>query len=242
MRTLNLITCIDEEGYIGNGKNDLVTHIREDLKRFKQLTQNGVVVMGSNTFTSLGEKPLKNRTNIVITSRIDDYRLQYEQKGYVAKYDSYNFVVYEPSDEYSIGFATGLDCLENELFHNANVFIIGGSRVYRDALTRLMFDNFYITLTSNWNLASKLFIDKSKWVKFPMQELIENIKYTHKQGKDVVFATDPNCNPLQKDDISYKFYRIHICNGNDEWSAEFDPYEYNSYMSDVKINYDSFEL
>ena len=41
-------------------------HIPEDLKRFKQITINQIVIMGRKTFDSLGGQ-LKNRINIVIT-------------------------------------------------------------------------------------------------------------------------------------------------------------------------------
>lgn len=50
------------------GKNgDLCWRIKADLERFKKLTTGHIVVMGYNTYKSLGFKPLENRTNIVIT-------------------------------------------------------------------------------------------------------------------------------------------------------------------------------
>lgn len=42
-------------------------HIKEDLQRFKRLTLNHPVIMGRKTYESLPVKPLKDRTNIVLT-------------------------------------------------------------------------------------------------------------------------------------------------------------------------------
>ena len=44
-----------------------------DLARFKALTTGGVVIMGRNTFESLGAKPLEGRVNIVVSSSIEPH-------------------------------------------------------------------------------------------------------------------------------------------------------------------------
>jgi dihydrofolate reductase/thymidylate synthase len=50
------------------GQNgDLICSIPEDLTRFYNLTKHTIVVMGSKTYESLPQKPLKNRLNIVLT-------------------------------------------------------------------------------------------------------------------------------------------------------------------------------
>ncbi len=54
---------------IGLG-NDLLWHVREDMRRFKELTNGHPIIMGRKTFESILKilgKPLPNRTNIVIT-------------------------------------------------------------------------------------------------------------------------------------------------------------------------------
>jgi dihydrofolate reductase len=48
--------------------NKLPWHYAEDLKYFKNITTGSIVVMGSNTFKSLGCKPLADRINVVLTS------------------------------------------------------------------------------------------------------------------------------------------------------------------------------
>jgi dihydrofolate reductase len=62
------ILAMDESLLIGKS-NGLPWHIPEDMKRIREFTMGGVVVMGRNTYFSLPEKvrPLPNRRNIVIT-------------------------------------------------------------------------------------------------------------------------------------------------------------------------------
>lgn len=65
---ISAIVAVDENYGIGY-KGDLLCNIKEDLKHFKELTTNGVVVMGKKTWDSLPKKPLPNRFNIVITNQ-----------------------------------------------------------------------------------------------------------------------------------------------------------------------------
>lgn len=66
---MNLIVAVDENFAIGN-KQGLLCHLPEDLKHFKELTTGRTVLMGYNTLMSLpGSAPLKNRRNIVLTSK-----------------------------------------------------------------------------------------------------------------------------------------------------------------------------
>ena len=88
------------------GKNGkLPWHIPEDLARFKQLTTGHTVIMGRRTFDGL-ERPFPNRVNIVISSNVING---------VSSYPSLNFA---------------LQALSNR----KEVFVIGGGRVFVDAL------------------------------------------------------------------------------------------------------------
>ncbi len=67
---LALICAMSENRVIGRN-NDLPWHLPEDLKYFKRTTMGSCMIMGRNTWESIG-RALPGRTSIVITSR-DDY-------------------------------------------------------------------------------------------------------------------------------------------------------------------------
>ena len=65
---MNLIVAVDKNWGIGNN-NKLLVSIPSDMKFFRQETSGKVVVMGRKTLESFPNGlPLKNRTNIVLTS------------------------------------------------------------------------------------------------------------------------------------------------------------------------------
>ena len=69
--SISIIVAIAENNAIGKN-NELLWHISEDLKRFKRLTIGHKVIMGKNTFLSLPNRPLPDRTNIVISDDPND--------------------------------------------------------------------------------------------------------------------------------------------------------------------------
>ncbi len=66
---MKLIVACDPKGGIGYNNKLPWSKIRGDLPRFKALTDEGVVVMGRNTWESLPKKPLIGRLNFVVTSQ-----------------------------------------------------------------------------------------------------------------------------------------------------------------------------
>ena len=67
---LILIAAVDQNWAIGRD-NKLLWHIPTDMKRFKKLTENNIVVYGYNTLLSFPHrKILPNRDNIILTSKI----------------------------------------------------------------------------------------------------------------------------------------------------------------------------
>ena len=109
---MNLIVCVDSNWGIGY-KNELLVRIPSDQKFFRETTTGKVVVMGRKTLDSFpGQKPLKNRTNIVITSN----------KSLTSK----DGEIYVHSIE---------ECLELlKEYNDEDIFIIGGSSVYKEFL------------------------------------------------------------------------------------------------------------
>lgn len=68
---MNLIVAVDKNWAIGKD-NKLLIQIPEDLRFFRNETTDKVILMGRKTLESFpGGKPLKNRTNIVLTSNPD---------------------------------------------------------------------------------------------------------------------------------------------------------------------------
>lgn len=60
-----MIAAVAENNALGKN-NEMVWHLPNDFKRFKELTTNHHIIMGRKTFESF-PKPLPNRTHIVIT-------------------------------------------------------------------------------------------------------------------------------------------------------------------------------
>lgn len=70
-KNISIIVAIAENFAIGKN-NDLLFHLPNDLKRFKQITSGHTIIMGRNTLLSLPKWPLPNRRHIVITDKKDD--------------------------------------------------------------------------------------------------------------------------------------------------------------------------
>lgn len=97
-----LIAAIAENGVIGKDGN-LPWKLKDDLRLFSNLTKNHTVIMGRKNYESIG-KPLPNRFNIIL-SRNKDYKTE----GCIV-----------------------VDNLEEAIkLSKGNVFIIGGSEIYR---------------------------------------------------------------------------------------------------------------
>ncbi|MES9681679.1 dihydrofolate reductase [Gottfriedia acidiceleris] len=63
---ISLIVAADSNRAIGF-ENKLLCRLKDDMKHFVKTTKNKPVIMGSTTFASLGNKPLKDRFNVVLT-------------------------------------------------------------------------------------------------------------------------------------------------------------------------------
>lgn len=63
-----MIVAVDRNNGIGY-ENELLCKLKDDMRHFVKTTKGKTVLMGRNTFTSIGEKPLKERVNFVCTSK-----------------------------------------------------------------------------------------------------------------------------------------------------------------------------
>ena len=122
---MNLIIATTPSGGIGINSKLPWESLDGDLKRFKDITSNKVVIMGSNTWKSLNQKPLPNRTNVVLTS-------SHEHK-------STNSTIFVNSLE------SLLELLEN--YNSTDVFIIGGASLINQLLPHIKV--IYLTTSNN---------------------------------------------------------------------------------------------
>jgi dihydrofolate reductase len=102
-----LIAAAAENNALGKD-NELLWHLPDDFKRFKQTTSGHYIIMGRKTFESF-PKPLPNRTHVIIT----------RQKNYLAEGC---IVVHSLEDAISISPK------------NEDVFIIGGAEIYSQSI------------------------------------------------------------------------------------------------------------
>lgn len=117
---MNLIAAADKNWGIGY-KNKLLVSIPSDMKFFRATTTGKVIVMGRKTLESFPNgMPLKNRTNIVLTSN-RDYRVK----------DA--IIVHTLEDLLK----------ELEKYNSEDIYVIGGESVYRQLLGYC--DTAYIT-------------------------------------------------------------------------------------------------
>ncbi len=150
---LSIIVAVAKNGVIG-ANNQLLWHISDDLKRFKQITSGCPIIMGRKTFESLG-RPLPNRHNIVIT-RNDQFVVP---QG-VTKVSSLTEAVAAAKSAMTKE-ANGLD---------QEIFIIGGGEIYRQAID--MVDKMYVTEVDQTPEGDTFFpeIDKTKWRELTRQQ------------------------------------------------------------------------
>jgi dihydrofolate reductase len=114
---ISLIVAMASNRVIGLD-NQMPWHLSADLKRFKKITLGSPILMGRKTFESIG-RPLPGRTNILISRNPD----------------------YKPEDclvVNDIKSALNLGCQ-----HAENIFVIGGSTLYRAVLP--IANTLYIT-------------------------------------------------------------------------------------------------
>ena len=65
---ITLIAAIGRNREIGRG-NKLLWNIPEDMKHFRDYTMGKMLIMGANTFCSIGNKPLPGRRCVVVTKK-----------------------------------------------------------------------------------------------------------------------------------------------------------------------------
>lgn len=98
-----VVSAISLDGVIGfRDSNAMPWHLPRDLKHFKEVTSGSTVVMGRNTYESIG-KPLPNRRNIVISRDASKVKDKLMAAGVARVYSSLQEAVEKESFFYLIG-------------------------------------------------------------------------------------------------------------------------------------------
>lgn len=136
---ISLIVAASTNNAIGKN-NQLLWHLPNDMKFFKNTTWAMPVLMGRKTFESLG-KPLPGRLNIIITRQKD-----WKPEGVT--------VVHSLAD--AINAASAVDYKES--------FIIGGGEIFKEAIP--IADKIYITRVEAVLAGDTFFpeINKQDWL------------------------------------------------------------------------------
>lgn len=120
---VSLIVAVSENQVIGKN-NDLVWHLPDDMKFFKDTTEAHHVIMGRKNFESIPHKyrPLPKRTNVIVTRQAS-----LEAEGCL--------VVSSVREALEKAKEAG----------DTEPFIIGGGQIYKHALENNMVDRIYLT-------------------------------------------------------------------------------------------------
>jgi len=153
---ISIIVAIAQNFAIGKN-NELLFHLPNDLKRFKQITTGHPVIMGRNTLLSLPKGALPNRRNVVITDNPEE------------KFDRCEMV-------FSIDEA--VEAVKDE----SEAFIIGGGMIYRQFFP--VAGKLYLTVVHQDFDADVYFpeIDYSQWEEIAREDLFDEkngFNYSH---------------------------------------------------------------
>ena len=151
--------------------NDLMFKLPQDMKYFRTKTLGKIVVMGSNTLLSFpNEKPLKNRTNIVLWPGGDKERATKD-----------GFILAESLQDLFTMISS---------YNSEDVFVIGGAMMYHTLLPYC--GKVYLTKV-NANGNAQVFFDnldkmpnwKMTWESEEVEDNGYQIKFTLYENNDV---------------------------------------------------------
>ncbi len=135
---LSIIVAIAKNNVIGKD-NKLIWHIPEDLKRFKRITTGKTIIMGRNTFLSLG-RVLPERKHVVLTHLQETV-----------------------SDDEQVKTVYSIDDLREYIENDEENFVIGGAMMYKTLMPYA--NKMYITEIDQEFDGDVYFpeIDKNEW-------------------------------------------------------------------------------
>ena len=155
---VSLIVAASTNNVIGND-NDLIWHLPNDMRFFKETTRGHHVIMGRKNFDSIPHKfrPLPNRTNIIVTRNV--------------KYSS-NEVLVTNSIEEAINISK-----KNK---ETEAFVIGGGEIYKLALEMDLIDKIYLTRVHHYFNGDTFFpILSKKWKEIKREDHYKDNKHAY---------------------------------------------------------------
>ncbi len=161
---MKAIVVVDKNWNIGR-EGDLLVHLPGDLKYYKEKTEGHVILIGRKTLESFpGQKPLPNRTNIVLTNN---------------KNFTHNIAT----------VCVGMDSLREELkkYDSDEIWVSGGECIYNLFLDEC--DEVYVTKIFEEFEADKSFRNLDKDDNF---ELVKESEIREERGLKYQFTVYKN--------------------------------------------------
>lgn len=126
---IKIIAAVSKNGVIGvDNTLPWAGEFPEDMKHFRTMTKNSIVIMGRKTFESIGNRPLPMRRNIII-SRLAN---------------GLGCLNAEGAEVYS-SVKEAIDKCEGD---SRDIWIVGGERIYDAGME--FADEIYLTLIPKW--------------------------------------------------------------------------------------------
>lgn len=153
---ISLVVAASSNNAIGKS-NQLLWHLPNDLKFFKNITWAMPVAMGRKTFESCNSQPLKGRVNIIITRQKN-----FDTNNIIVVHDINNAIQIAQQNDYK------------------EIMILGGGEIYKEAIN--IADKIYLTRVNHtFEEADTFFpkIDETKWKLISNQDFFKDEKHAY---------------------------------------------------------------
>lgn len=162
-----MILAVDSRGGIGLN-NDLpwkgLVDNKSDMQWFREKTKGKIVVMGYNTWVSIGRKPLPGRVNVIISKKnadtvradVNAFNAAWAQER---KEGSPTTVILAPSPEAAM---TALDNGIGMFHQGGEVMIMGGAKIY-ESFAEWMSRVYLTTFEGEFEADTFVNLNLDKW-------------------------------------------------------------------------------
>lgn len=153
---IKMIAAVSKNGIIGiDGQLPWAGVYPEDMKFFRTMTKNSILIMGRKTFESIGNKPLPARRNIVISRSANT----------MAAINVDGIEAYESVKE-------AIDMCDAD---TRDIWIVGGERIYEAGME--FAEEIYLTMIPQWiDIKNTQSIVRFPWInplEFQIKDVLE---------------------------------------------------------------------